>query len=203
MQARLVVLAVVLQAGFALPASAGLFNKSAKPAAAPNCQDVIAVLKSDPDEHKRQAAAEQLRHFDTKTSPDVIPALMDALQRDASVSVRVEAAQSLGKLRPISQDAGVALQLAAVNDPSLRVRMQARTSLIHYQLCGYHTAKIEGPQVNAPSSKEPPLASSSGTAPVPTPNRITPLPQSTAPAMPSLRTPPPYGEPGPVLNMPK
>src|SRR5438094_8580043 len=67
--------------------------------------------------------------------------LVDALGKDTSASVRSEAATSIGKLRPISQQAGYALEQATANDASMRVRMSARQSLWQYHLVGYRSGK--------------------------------------------------------------
>jgi hypothetical protein len=73
--------------------------------------------------------------------------------------VRLEAIQSLAKLRPVSQQAGLTLEQAA-HDDSMRVRMQARTLLFQYRLAGYRGAKT--PEIAAPPNvlhtDEPPLA---------------------------------------------
>src|SRR5947209_9729198 len=62
--------------------------------------ELVSILKSDKDADKRSKAAEELRSYDPAQFPEIIPALIDALQNDPIPVVRVDAAQSLGKLRP-------------------------------------------------------------------------------------------------------
>jgi hypothetical protein len=187
MRCRLLLLVWIIQATLIAPASAGIFKRS-KPVAATGPQDLVIILQTDPDEKKREAAATELRHFDPKANPEIVPVLIDVLKRDTCPAVRAEAAQSLGKLRPICQDAGLALQIAAANDSALRVRLQARTSLIHYQLCGYRI-KEEGPAVVNPAGQEPPLAPSVSPGPSVVPP-LPPPPARTAPATSSLSSRP-------------
>jgi hypothetical protein len=82
-----------------------------------------------------------LRLFDAKEFPKISPALVEALTRDASPLVRAEAATTLGKLRPISQQAGYALEQAQNDDAVMRVRLAARQSLWQYHLVGYRGGK--------------------------------------------------------------
>jgi hypothetical protein len=140
---RLRVLLVPLVIGcVASPAPAGIFSRS-KPKANPaeRVPELLIQLKTDKDEAKRAAAAEELRQFDHKAFPEVLTALADALAKDASTSVRSEAATTLGKVRPVSQQAGYALEQAVANDGSMRVRMAARQALWQYQLVGYRSGK--------------------------------------------------------------
>ena len=123
-------------------------------------------------------AAEELRQFDPKAYPEIMPVLITALSKDASSGVRVEAAASLGKLRPISQQAGYALEQAQNTDSSMRVRLAARQALLGYHLVGYRsgnrpemTADKDGAAVANPA---PPLGS---VKPAPPPSRIIMTPQ--------------------------
>src|SRR5438045_1169020 len=77
-----------------------------------------------------------LREFARHAFPEIVPALIDVLKHDQKAAVRAEAAQTLGKIRPLSQEAGVALE-EAVSDPSWRVRWQARPALRAYRSSGY------------------------------------------------------------------
>ncbi len=142
--------ALVVSATLAPPATAGiLFGRQAKPNPAERVPQLLATLKTDQDERKREAAAEELREFDPGAHPVIVPGLISALQQDAKAGVRLEAAQSLARLRPISQQAGWALEEAAARDASLRVRLQARTLLLQYRISGYRSKG---------TSEEPPLA---------------------------------------------
>src|SRR5436190_13190718 len=126
----------------ASPAPAGIFSRS-KPKANPaeRVPELLIQLKTDKDEAKRAAAAEELRQFDPKAYPEIMATLIDALAKDASPAVRSEVATSIGKLRPISQQAGYALEQATANDGSMRVRMSARQALWQYHLIGYRSGK--------------------------------------------------------------
>ena len=139
-------------------ASAGvLFGKKGKktPTPAERVPELLALVKTDGDESKRAAAAQELRQYDASQFPAIIPVLVDALLTDKKPGVRAEAAQTLGKLRPISQQAGIALEQALNADASMRVRLQARSSLLQYHWSGYHNTKKDD---LVPQTKEPPLA---------------------------------------------
>lgn len=172
----------------AVPARAGIFfNRKPKTDAAERVPTLIYTLRFDQDEAKRVAAAEELRNFDTNTSPEILNALVECLQRDPKPSVRLEAVQSLGKLRPVSARAGQALEQAAASDPSVRVQIQARSSLLQYRMAGYRSSKTpETPTPRTIRTDEPPLALPLEQAPtIPPP----PLPPAAIP--PSAVPPPP------------
>ncbi len=161
-----------------VPAEGSIFGKRAATPPEKRVPELIHTLKSDTDEGKRSAAAAEMRDYDAKKFPDMMRVLIDALQNDTKPSVRREAAISLGRLRPITAAAGQALQRAAAKDPSLRVRVQAWSSLKIYQLNGYNARMKDSPAPAAPapatskspgkvdrtatpgktSTKEPPLA---------------------------------------------
>lgn len=179
MQWRRFLLVCLLQLSVSWPASAGIFfNRQPKVNPEQRVQELIVILKTDTNEGKRASAAGELRQFETKTFPFIVPILIDALQTDPKAGVRVEAAESLGKIRPISQEAGRALEQALAKDASMRVRLTARTSLWQYQLGGYRSGKEEGPVIQDPAtSKEPPLAESIDANAVPLPgSAVQPLP---------------------------
>src|SRR5439155_25781395 len=120
-------LALVTVGALALPAPAGiLFGKKTKPNPAERVPELIVIVKTDKDESKRASAAEELRQYDPAAHGDIVPVLIDVLMNDPKPAVRVEAAESLGKLRPISQEAGWALEQAKEKDSSMRVRAKAR-----------------------------------------------------------------------------
>lgn len=152
-------LAVLLAAAAAAPAEAGILfgRKKEKPDPKARVPELITTLKSDKDSDKRARAADELRQFDPAAFPEIIPALVNALQNDPKSHVRVEAAQALGRIRPVSQVVGDALEQALARDGSMRVRLQARSQLLQYQLAGYRAGKKpDVPTVN--STREPPLA---------------------------------------------
>jgi hypothetical protein len=195
---RLAVLPVILLALLtAGPASAGLFGKKNKPTPSERVPELINTLKNDGDEHKRCSAAEELRQYDPQQFPDMIPALIDAVLTDKKPAVRAEAVQTLGKLRPVTGPAGAALEQALAKDGSMRVRLQARSSLLQYRWAGY-TAAPPKPKDEPPAqSKEPPLApdvpASAPTARLP---RLAPVP-APVPA-PVSAGPPPVPVPSPA-----
>jgi hypothetical protein len=157
---------------FAHTTPAGIFKKNTpKPDPAKYVPELIATLKGDKDDDKRAHAASELREYDPKTFPDLLPALVDALQNDPSSSVRTEAVNSLSKLRPITQQAGYALEQALANDSSIRVRVAARTTLWQFHLLGYRSGKPT--ESGDGQSKEPPIATPKPATPAPT---VTPQP---------------------------
>jgi hypothetical protein len=121
-------------------AQAGILFGKQKPNPAQRVPQLITILKTDPSESAREKAAAELREYDATAFPEIVLVLVDVLQHDARPGVRAEAAQSLGKLRPVSQEAGQALE-EATKDSSLRVRWQARSSLLSYRLGGYRSQK--------------------------------------------------------------
>ncbi|MGH7225567.1 MAG: HEAT repeat domain-containing protein, partial [Gemmataceae bacterium] len=134
---------LMLLPGLIGPSYAGIFfgRKNKKPTPAERVPALLALVKSDGDESKRAAAAQELRQYDPSQFPMIVPILVDVLLTDSKPGVRAEAAQSLGKIRPISKQAGMALEQALGNDSSMRVRLQARSSLLQYHWSGYHSVR--------------------------------------------------------------
>src|SRR5262245_9144760 len=130
-------------------------KKATAPDPSQRVPELLGIVKSDKDEHNRAQAAGELRRFDAKQYPDIVPTLIEALMNDPKPSVRAEAAQSLGRLRPISLAAGQALEQALARDTSMRVRLQARSALLQYQWSGYRSLKKGAEPAQ---TKEPPLA---------------------------------------------
>jgi hypothetical protein len=157
MQVIRILLFTIVVAGLVSPAQAGfLFNRKSK-AAPDRVPTLIGALKTDPEERHRADAARQLRDFDVTAYPEILPALIEAAQNDTKAGVRLEALQSLSRVRPISQQAGQTLAGLADHDSSLRVRLQARSALIQYRLSGYHASRsVAKPQIGP--TIEPPLA---------------------------------------------
>ncbi len=219
MKSYLYVMLLVVPA-IALPAQGGIFNykpNSARPKPETRVPGLLLTVKADPDEGKRAAAAAELREFDARLFPEIIPVLIDVLQNDTKPSVRREAAISLGHL-PVTPAAGQALHLASTKDPALKVRLPAWASYKSYQFHGYHDRPV-APLPKIISQGEPPGAGShkaviydAKTIPAGTPvvQNPPPVPQGSvfaprpAPqAIPVSNVPrrlPPDGEDGPVLN---
>jgi HEAT repeat protein len=203
----------------ATSAQAGLstiWHKDPRPNPNERVPQLLRTLRSDGDESKRAAAAEELRQYDPAAFPEMIPVLLEALQKDSKPSVRVEAVQTLARLRPVSQQIGQTLEQVRDKDPSMRVRLQARKELLSYHWHGYRSGKPEEGTAGTPSYKEPPLAPqpplapdarSTGKntpppAPVPVPTTITSQrPQLPPTPIPSNDTAPPRGQ-GPELPPP-
>jgi hypothetical protein len=201
MRYRLFVLLVLIPA-LTPSAHAGILfgRKKDKPDPKVRVPELVTVLKSDKDADKRSHAAEELRTFDLAQFPEIVPALIDALQNDPKPSVRIEAVQSLGKLRPVSQVVGEALEQALAKDASMRVRLQARSTLLQYHWAGYRSGK---------KTDVPPLTPNREPAPVES-RKYPPLidttapPPSKPPLIPRLFTSP-FGSksaPAPGTNVP-
>ncbi len=157
------ILAVIVLPAFVLPASAdgflGIFGKKTKVNPAERVPELIMTLKSEQDDRKRASAAVQLGTMDAAAFPEIVPVLAEALLRDPKVNVRMDAASSLGSLRPVSQMAGEALERAVSADDNMRVRLHAKTILMKYRMAGYAAAapRHDPRAPNTPSSSEPPL----------------------------------------------
>lgn len=113
------------------------------------------VLLTDPDEKKRKAAAEELRETDAKQVNDVLPILVASLKQDPSAAVRATVAETLGKIKPVSQAIGIALEAAGQYDPSEVVRKAALSAVWTYQANGYRPSSLPGTAVQ---TAEPPIA---------------------------------------------
>jgi len=189
-------LVVPLTAMLAGPSRAGIIfgRKKEKIEPATRVPALIATLKNDRDADHRTHAAEELRNYDPMAFPDIVPALVSALQTDAKSSVRLEAAVSLGKLRPVNQAAGEALERAVSGDPAMRVRLQARSTLMQYHWAGYRNGKASDLPPLAPTKDGPKvgenLPPAVRTTPAPTPSRF---PSSTEPPLAPV-------EPNPILR---
>jgi HEAT repeats len=134
----------------------GLLRRGPRPNPAEHVPALIKTLASDLDDRRRADAASDLKEFDPKTFPDIIPALIEALKNDSSVPVRREAANSIGKLRPISQIGGYALEQAEMNDPAIGVRAIANIHLKIWVIRdGYKKGRMPDPLAN--QTEEPPL----------------------------------------------
>jgi hypothetical protein len=178
-------LAIVLAAG--APSHAQLiFSKKPKAKPSQRVPELILIVKTDSDEKKRAHAAEELRDYDSVTFGEIVPVLVDVLKNEKKQSVRLEAVNSLAKIRPVTTLAGHALEKAAADDENWRVRWQAKAALPKYHLAGYSSKKTDP---KGKSTGEPPLADP--TTPLPLlrfdslePPRVAPaapLPKSVAP----------------------
>jgi hypothetical protein len=185
-----VLLPLVLVPALAVPVQAGILfgKKTPKPPPQQRVPELINIVRSDGDEGKRIDAVDELRNYDPGQFPQIVPTLIEALLHDRKPAVRAEAAASLGKLRPVSQQAGQALEYARDNDPSMRVRLQARSTLVSYRWSGYEPGRRDDRPLI--TNKEPPLADPN-TAPPPvntqqpgtTSGRLIPVPPVSQPVL--------------------
>jgi len=211
-------LAMVLFIG---QAQAGpFFKRTPKPEPAEHVPALIKTLQSDPDDDKREDAAEQLRNYDLKTFPDIIPALIEALKNDRSNAVRLEVVSSISTMRPITQAAGYALEEAVADDASLRVRASAKSTLVEWVLVhGYRQTRnnknvaneteeppLAGPSLKTPLNQPPktePIRPPVTTTPTPVPATPVSRPSTSKPFFPLFRSKEPKPDEGPALNAPK
>jgi hypothetical protein len=183
---------------WAAPAPAqGLFAKKPKVIPSQRVPELILIVKTDTDDRKRQHAVEELRDYDATTFTEIVPVLVDVLLHDKKMNVRLEALTGLTRIRPVTTMAGNAIEKAAADDESWRVRLQAKTSLPKYHLAGYSSRKSDPvAAVKKKPTDEPPLAVS---PPPPIPATVTSFPR---PLPPGVATPPAPKDPpvqGPSL----
>ena len=149
-----------------------IFGKKQKVNPLQRVPELILIVKTDPDERKRSHAAEELRDYDTTTFTEIVPVLVDVLKHDKKHGVRVEALTSLTRIRPASVLAAQAMEKAAADDDTLRVRLQAKAALPKYHLI-LSLAKKSDPAPAKKTTAEPPLLEvqppSSVTSPRPLP----------------------------------
>jgi hypothetical protein len=193
-----ILILVLLATTSATTAHAGIiFKKKPKPDPAQRVPELIGLVKTSTDESERSDAAEELRKYEPEAFPDIIPTLLEALQNDPKPSVRIAALTTLAKLRPVTQEVGMALEQALAKDSSVRVRLQARSALLGYHWAGYRTPKKDekGPTPPPTTTKEPPLAPPPGTPlePLPTggPDLVPPPTTGSQPLTPPTPLPPP------------
>lgn len=114
--------------------------------------ELIVSLRTDKDGKRRAQAAEELRNFDAAVFTEIVPALAVAAEKDESVAVRLEAVSSLGRLRPVNDIAGGALERIAAHENHLRIRLHAKATLFWYQRAGYD-GKTKGGEVATVGAK--------------------------------------------------
>jgi hypothetical protein len=189
-------------------------RKQARSVNAPSrVPELILIVKTDPDERKRLHAVEELREYDVKNYTEITPVLLDVLQNDKKMNVRLEALNGLSRTRPIPPFIQQALERAANADESRRVRWQAKAILTKWQLTGSlpnsKQPVTSTKQTNEPPTQGPllsPTTVSSNPPPVDAPPRPLPFnPATSRPltpgANPAPTAPAPTNPPvqGPVL----
>jgi hypothetical protein len=120
----------------------GIWKRQQRPEPTEKVPELIQDLKGADRARSRTTAADELRQYDANQFPEAVRALIHSLENDANPTVRAEAAQSLSRMRPVTQAAGQAVERAASKDPVLRVRWVAWYALKSLQLAGY---KNRGP----------------------------------------------------------
>ena len=125
----------------------GLFKRRTTKVDTPlsKAKQLVETLRSDPDEAKRKDAATELKGLDPRTNPEIVPGLVASIQKDPSPAVRIKAVEALGEVKPVSEQAGLALEAAAKADPDAKVREAIGAALWQYHLNGYRTPDSGSP----------------------------------------------------------
>jgi len=149
----------------------GLFKRRATKIDAPlsKAKQLVETLRTDPDEAKRKDAATELKALDPRTNPEVVPGLVASVQKDPSPAVRIKAVEALGELKPVSEQAGLALEAAAKADPDAKVREAINAALWQYHLNGYRTPESGSPlsmMTEKPGEKRTALKPADGFQPI-------------------------------------
>jgi hypothetical protein len=201
-------LMLVIILAWAAPAQAQLFfPKKQKPNPTQRVPELIVIVKADPDERRRAHAAEELRDYDAAVFTEIVPVLADVLLHDKKVNVRLEALNSLSKIRPVSAVAGHAMEKAAADDDSVRVRLQAKAALPKYHLAGYSAKSSVPAPLGKTQTAEPPLAAPTAkVVQAPPPPKVVPAPPPTVvqapPAVEDVPMYPPIPRPFPPVAAP-
>jgi hypothetical protein len=184
----------VLTAAVSPAGAINLFGKRSRPNPADRLQELLATVQSAKEDHKRASAAAELRQYDAATYPQVASVLVEVLKSDHSPVVRAEAAQSLGRMRPTSATAHHALETAASQDSAMRVRWQARRSLMFYHVSA-PPAAAKGPEPKGPAGAPVVRDAPPTTQPLPAAPLLQPVPYqgptTSAAAPPRSQEPPP------------
>jgi HEAT repeats len=161
---------------------------------------LLTILRSDLNEDNRTHAAEELGRVDGSRYPEIIPLLIETLRTDPKPSVRAEVVDSLAKIRPVTKEAGKALE-AAKEDGSFKVRWHARSAARVYHNAGFQeqdkkiasTTPKSAPSTMPASSQPAPPTQSGGWL-----SNLVGRPSSTS--QPVITTPP---EPAAVNETPQ
>lgn len=134
-------LMVLLGGGETLPSQLFFPGKQKQTLNPEQVAQICQVLKGSGEETTRMAAVDDLRMVEGPAQIVAISALMETLKTDRKAGVRAEAAVALSKMRPVRQEVGTALENTITKDSSMRVRIQARSALLQYNLAGYRSAQ--------------------------------------------------------------
>ena len=123
----------------AFTAEAGIFSRpKPRPIPSDRVPELLGVLRSDPDERKRQSAAEELRQYEPRTFAELLPALIESLGKDTSSSVRAEVAAHAGQTGPHRPPCWPGSRTGGRERcRHARVRLAARSALLQYNIAGY------------------------------------------------------------------
>jgi hypothetical protein len=140
----------------------GLFKRKpktqepSKPEPTVKLRQLLSTMQADPDVGHRRTAAQDLREYDPRSTPEALAQLIVSLQKDPAPSVRAMAAESIGAIKQIYLNAGSALEAAEKNDSNADVRAAAKAALWQYQLNGYRASNAT-PTNTSVQTPEPPL----------------------------------------------
>ena len=141
---------------------------------------LITILQSDPKAHRRRWAADELDSYRWQEHPEIVTALVGAMQSDSDPSVRRKAADSLKDMKASAPEVLAAMQFSAGNDNNKWVRWQARSAahkLQHAQppvlsyVSGYGPSKAQEPSPKtSPEGEFAPTGPGPEPMPMPMPN---------------------------------
>lgn len=186
------------------PLQAGIFTKKSKPSASQVAEWVHIVL-NHPEASKRAQAAEALADVHAAEHPEAVTALVEALRKDGSPSVRKAAATSLGKLQPRSLEAAEALNQAIKHDDNWSVRLAARWARLGYRVpkSDQAASRSANPAASPATSDQsktvvaPPVVAPAAVRPMPavSPGKASVRPSSDIPQQSEPTTVPPVSFP--------
>ncbi|MGF1583605.1 MAG: HEAT repeat domain-containing protein [Gemmataceae bacterium] len=189
----------------------GIFGRRQTPEQSANrVAQLIVQAQTETNYYKRATAISQLREYSAAKYPEIIPVLVQALQTDQAITVRIEAARSLGRIRPLTSMAKSALSHASTGDSAFRVRWQARTSLMYYNVVGLNPNNHAKSGGNDPKVVISPPSGSPRTSPLGAPGELLvpshptsveyprPLPKGPAAPLKPKQSEPPLAVPVPV-----
>lgn len=96
-------------------------------------EQLLHILKNDRQEERRSKAASELGTFPSQEFPEIVPALIDALVRDESSSVRKTLVKTLADIEPATHEVKDALDQAVKQDKTWSVRQVARLAAWRYK----------------------------------------------------------------------
>ncbi len=156
-------------------------DNSARPThtAAERIEQLLHTLKNDRKDDRRTKAVEELGKLASPDYPEIVAALLDALVRDESSSVRKTVVKTLAEVEPPTHEVKDALEQAVKHDKAWLVRQAARLAVWRYK------PKDEPPAGPAPKVRNTSKPTPSGKL------TATPKAKPEPPADPLKSTPPP------------